>query len=109
LRRRQDTRDDPAVFQRPIAARPSIPQGEREAALAVADALDDEASGVPDLVRKVAALLQLLVVETEVVAGAAAGRQREPQGINPVLVRNLERVNHIAKALGHFAALGVAD
>ena len=74
-----------------------------------ARALHEEAGGVPDLVREVAAAFQLLVEEAEVVAGGAAGRHREAESVGAVLVHDRQRVDDVAAALRHLVALIVAD
>src|SRR5699024_1145508 len=68
-----------------------------------------EAGGVPQLVGKVAGDLHLLFAVAHVVAGGGAVHQHEPQGVGAVLGDDLQRVDAVAQALGHLAALAVPD
>ena len=68
-----------------------------------------ETAGVPELVGKVAHGLAVLHVEAHIVAGAVAGDHVHAQGVGAVAVDHLQRVDAVAQALGHFAALVVAD
>ena len=68
-----------------------------------------EAGGVPQLVCKVAGSLHLLLAVAHIVARGGAVHQHEAQGVRAVLGDDLQRVDAVAKALGHLAALTVAD
>src|SRR5947208_6547426 len=70
---------------------------------------DDESRRIPDLVRKIARALEPLVRQPEVIAGRAAGRQREAQRIAAVLVDRLERIDDITQALRHLPSPCIAD
>ena len=68
-----------------------------------------KAGGVPQLIGKVAGSLHLLLAVTHIVARGGAVHQHEAQCIRAVLGNDLQRVDAVAQALGHLAALAVAD
>ena len=68
----------------------------------------NEASGVPDLIGKVACRLDLFVHIAGIVAGAVAGHQHEAQSVCTVLVNDLQRVNTVAEGLAHLAPLRIS-
>ena len=61
----------------------------------------DEPGGVPHLIGKIPAGLHALPVETHVVARRISGHQRQPQGIGPVFVDNLQRINAVTQRFAH--------
>ena len=68
-----------------------------------------KAGGVPQLIGKVAGSLHLLFDIAHIVARGGAVHQHKAQGIRAVLGNDLQRIDAVAKALGHLAALTVAD
>ena len=70
---------------------------------------EEETGGVPDLVAEVPHGLALFREEPGVVAGAVAGDEVVTEGVAAVLVDHLQGVDAVAQALGHLAALAVAD
>ena len=68
-----------------------------------------KAGGVPQLIGKVAGSLHLLFDIAHVVAGGGTIHQHEAQGVGTVLGNDFQRVDAVAQALGHLAALAVAD
>src|SRR5579859_70098 len=67
-----------------------------------------EARGVPDFVGEVAIAHDTLRYQPGVVAGRAAGCQREAQRVGAVLIHDGERVDHIVLRLAHLLALRIA-
>src|SRR5207302_8721611 len=68
-----------------------------------------EAAGVPEFVAEVAAQLDVLLVVEHVLAERGAAHDAKAERVGAVIADELERVGRIAEALGHFAALLVAD
>ena len=64
----------------------------------------DETCGVPYLVGKVAACLNLLFGITHIVSGAVARRERQAKGICTVFVDNDQRINTVTQGLRHLSA-----
>ena len=58
---------------------------------------EDKACGVPELIGKVAARLNLFVGISHIVSGAVAVGKGEAQSVRAVLVNDLERVNAVAQ------------
>ena len=67
-----------------------------------------EAGGVPYLGAEVAADLELFVRDVDILPRGRNHQQRETQGVGAVFLDNVERIDGIAEALGHLAALVVA-
>src|SRR5207245_1204768 len=67
----------------------------------------DQARGVPDLVGEVPVALDALLGDPDV-ATLSERRQREAEGVGPILLHDHERVGDVALRLGHLLAFGVA-
>jgi hypothetical protein len=93
-------RQQPAVGQRPAGGR--LPgRG--------AGGPDHEPAEVPELVGEVARPLDPLLGQRHIPARVGPADQGEPQGVGPVAVHQLDRVDDVPERLGHLLALGVAD
>src|SRR5665213_2368192 len=68
-----------------------------------------ETAGVPELVAEVAAQLDVLFIKQNILAERRGAHHAEAQRIRAELRDEVERVGRIAEALGHLAALLVAD
>jgi hypothetical protein len=68
-----------------------------------------EAGGVPELGAEVAAELDVLFVEADVLTQRRTAHDAEAQRIGAVARDELQRIGRIAERFGHFAALLVAD
>ncbi len=95
-------REEPALRRRQPFVR-------RELRLPAVERLQHEPGGVPDLVREVAPALDRIHRERDVLLPAGReSRQREPQGVGPVEIEDLDGVDHVAERLGHLPAVRVA-
>ena len=65
---------------------------------------EGEAGGVPQLVDEVAVAFDAGFGQADVAAHGGKGRQGEAQGVAAVLVDHLQRVDDVARGLGHLAA-----
>ena len=68
-----------------------------------------KATGVPQLVAKVAAELDILFIEEHIQPQRRTAHRAKAQGVGAVLVDELERLGRVAEALGHLAPLFVAN
>ena len=110
---RMAARDDPALRQRQrlhLGGAHGLGHRERLAlCLAqLAEAHHDEARRVPQLVGKVAVGRHLLHCERHVLAGGAAGDEREAEGVGAVLLDRVDGVDDVALSLRHLLAVAVA-
>jgi len=64
-----------------------------------------ESVGIPEDVEHAAGVLHSIPGEVQVLPGCICSQDVEPQDIGPVLLNDLLRLNDIADALGHLAAL----
>lgn len=85
--------------------------GERAALLGghLLEVQEDELPGVPELVRQVAVRPEALEGQVQVHPKRRARREGEAQRVGPLLLDDVQRVDHVPEGLGHLAALRVAD
>src|SRR5690606_26977332 len=68
-----------------------------------------EAAGVPELVAKVASLVNALVAEADVLSFRSDHEEAKSQAIGAVALDEVERLGAVAEGLGHLPSLFVAD
>ena len=68
-----------------------------------------ETAGVPKLVAEVAAQLDVLFVENDVLSQRRGAHNAQAQGVGAILGDEVERIGRIAQALGHLPPEFVAD
>ena len=90
---------DPAVDVAQLGRLPELPALEIH---------EEVAARVPDLVGELGAELEVVLVDEDVLRGSEEEGERELEGVGAVVVDDLERVDAVAQALGHLAALLVA-
>ena len=93
------TAEDPPVRDRPI--------GDRRVCPGPVQVHQDEAGGVPQLVREVPIAFDPLLRELDVPAGRGHRGQGKAQGVGPVLVHHFQRIDHVALGLAHLLTFGV--
>jgi hypothetical protein len=70
---------------------------------------EGESAGVPQLVAEVSRALRPLLGESDVHTGVGAASEGEPQRISTILIKPIQRVDHVALRFGHFLTVGVTD
>ncbi len=73
----------------------------------IAQAVGDEAGGVPDFVGEVAVAGYFFQRQVEIVARRTAGQQGEAQSIRAVFLHHIQRIGHIALGFAHLLAVAI--
>ena len=77
--------------------------------LRLTDTRQGKACGVPDLVAKGPITGHALEIQRDVPSRAVEDGEGKTNGVGPILIHDLERIDGVAAGLGHLLSLGVPD
>ena len=97
------------AVENPAVCQSKIRRVRNEGFLIIVQIHNGKLSGIPQLIGKVTVSFYLFIVETHIIAWCITGYQSEAQRIGAIFINNFQRINAIAKGLGHLTALRVAN